>query len=106
MRLNTRQRRELKQQLGELLGHDCELLLFGSRLDDSAKGGDVDLLVKCSRPVERKAWTAARLAARAERVLDGRKVDVLLIDPLTPLQPIHQAALAEGEVLRMPHRQD
>lgn len=96
MRLSDTDRRLLDRTLRETLGVDCEILVFGSRLDDAARGGDVDLLVQAAEPVARKAWTAALLAARAERVLSGRRVDVLLIDPESRLEPIHQSALAQG----------
>lgn len=58
----------LKSQFARELGVDCEVLLFGS----------------------------PRLAARAERLLGGRRVDVLLLDPSTDVQPVHAAALATG----------
>ena len=81
------------------LGADCELLLFGSRIDDNRRGGDVDLLVRSPRPLQRKVWLAAHLAARAERLLEGRRVDVLLLDPTTAAQPVHDAALLTGVAL-------
>ncbi len=31
--------------------------------------------------------------------LGGRKVDVLIKDPMTPLQPIHRQAIAHGVTL-------
>jgi predicted nucleotidyltransferase len=96
MRLNPLQRSALRQEFARELGADCPVLLFGSRLDDAARGGDVDLFVQSPRPLERKVWLAARLAARAERILDGRSVDVLLVDPNTQLQPVHDVALRTG----------
>ncbi len=96
MRLSDHQRQLLKDHVVKVLGSDCELWLFGSRTDDTARGGDVDLLVRCHHPLERKLLLAARLAARAERLLDGRKVDLILMDPATPTAPIHDAALAHG----------
>ena len=99
MRLSTAQRLALKQRFSDELGPDCEIRIFGSRADDGARGGDVDLLVQCPRRLDRKVWLAARLAAGAERLLEGRKVDVLLVDPDTSLQPVHQAALRDGIAL-------
>ena len=99
MRLSTAQRLALKQRFSDELGPDCEIRIFGSRANDAARGGDVDLLVRCPRRLERKVWLAARLAVSAERVLDGRKVDVLLVDPETALQPVHVAALRDGIAL-------
>ena len=99
MRLSTAQRLALRQRFADELGPHCEIRIFGSRADDAARGGDVDLLVQCPRRLNRKVWLAARLAASAERLLEGRKVDVLLVDPDTLLQPVHRAALREGIVL-------
>lgn len=99
MRLSTLQRVALRQRFADELGPDCEIRIFGSRADDKARGGDVDLLVQCPRPLNRKVWLAARLAASAERLLEGRKVDVLLVDPDTVLQPVHRAALRDGIAL-------
>lgn len=99
MRLSNEQRIALKAHFFHELGADCEVLLFGSRVDDNQRGGDVDLLVRSPHPLPRRAWLAARLAAHAERLLGGRRVDVLLLDPVTKLQPIHAAALATGLAL-------
>jgi len=44
MRLSKEQVEVLKNRL-KLLSPDAELYLFGSRVDDNAKGGDIDLLV-------------------------------------------------------------
>ena len=99
MRLSIDQRLILKQRFSDELGLDCEIRIFGSRADDGARGGDVDLLVRCPRRLDRKVWLAARLAASAERALEGRKVDVLLVDPDTLLQPVHYAALRDGVLL-------
>ncbi|MCI4429680.1 MAG: nucleotidyltransferase domain-containing protein [Burkholderiales bacterium] len=99
MRLSTEQRLAVKAHFSHEVGADCEVLLFGSRTDDEHRGGDVDLLVRSPRPLQRPVWLAARLAAYAERLLGGRRVDVLLLDPATKLQPIHAAALATGVVL-------
>jgi predicted nucleotidyltransferase len=99
MRLSTAQRLALKQRFSDELGSDCEIRIFGSRANDAARGGDLDLLVQCPRRLERKVWLAARLAVSAEKLLGGRRVDVLLVDPETSLQPVHHAALRDGIAL-------
>ena len=96
MRLTPQQHRLLKEQITGELGEDCQILLFGSRTKDDARGGDVDLLVRSPRPLQRKMWLESLLAARAERIFGGRRVDVLLLDPATHLQPVHRAALETG----------
>lgn len=99
MRISTEHRQALRQHFCDALGERCEVLVFGSRLDDAARGGDVDLLVRSPEALQRKEWLASMLAIQAQRLLGGRQVDVLLVDPLTPLEPVHKAAIATGVAL-------
>jgi predicted nucleotidyltransferase len=73
--------------------------LFGSRLLDDARGGDVDLLVELPDAVEQPAMLAARLSTRISRAMDGRQVDVVLLAPNLRRLPIHDIALREGQPL-------
>ena len=73
--------------------------LFGSRLDNDARGGDIDLMVDFENPVENPAVLSARLAVRVSRAVCNRKVDVILHAPNLMSSSIHQIALDEGVVL-------
>lgn len=73
--------------------------LFGSRLDDAVRGGDIDLLVSLSRTIENPALLAARLSALLTRALHGRHVDVLLSAPNLKTLPIHVIAVRDGALL-------
>jgi len=73
--------------------------VFGSRLDDSGHGGDLDLLVEFAEAVENPALLSARLSAKISRVMSGRKVDVLLSAPNLQRLPIHEIAFQEGQLL-------
>lgn len=99
MRLSNDQIRRLKKLVAEELGESARLRLFGSRLDDDAKGGDIDLLVELTDPVFDPAPLVARVAVRASRAMDGRKVDVVLLAQNLQRLPIHEAALRQGVVL-------
>jgi predicted nucleotidyltransferase len=81
------------------LGEEAQVRLFGSRLDDSAKGGDIDLHVSVNKPLPDWVWETAQLASRLERLLDGRKVDVRLIDSSQEALPIDRIAMQEGVLL-------
>ena len=50
MRLTPAQIDTIKSTAQALLGEDVQVTLFGSRVDDSAKGGDVDLYVEALQP--------------------------------------------------------
>lgn len=96
MRLSPQQRDAIIRTTADLVGVDARVRLFGSRRHDHLRGGDIDLLVECPQPVDRPVWLAAQITARLQRSLGERKIDVLLIDPCTVLEPVHRVALAEG----------
>lgn len=96
MRLDDPHIRPLNRLVHEEAGAEARLRLFGSRLDDQARCGDVDLLVEISGPIADPACLAARLAARAGRLLDGRSVDVVLSAPNLKRLPIHDTAFRTG----------
>jgi predicted nucleotidyltransferase len=99
MRLTPDQSRAIVAAAAELAGTDARVRLFGSRLRDELRGGDIDLLIECPRPVARPVWLAAQITARLQRALGERKIDVLVIGPDTALEPVHRAARAEGVLL-------
>lgn len=73
--------------------------MFGSRVHDDARGGDVDLMLELDDPVDEPAQLAARMAARVSRNMHGRQVDVLIKAPNLAHLPIHTIALSEGVLL-------
>lgn len=96
MRLSPHQQRVIRETAHELLGPDARVRLFGSRLDDSARGGDIDLQVEVQHPVYRPARTAAELAAALSRRLSGRRVDVVIAAPNLRRLSVHDVAAREG----------
>lgn len=99
MRLSPADRENIVQVTTQVAGRLANVRLFGSRANDALRGGDIDLLVSLPQPIEHPALLSATLAARLERALGGRKVDVVLQAPNLAEQPIHRIALAEGILL-------
>ena len=99
MRLTDEQMKAIRQSARQIGGELARVRVFGSRLDDSARGGDLDLMLELPEPVDNPALMAAQLAARASRVLHGRKVDVLISAPNLMRLPIHDIAFQEGQLL-------
>lgn len=96
MRLLPGYQSTITETAQQVFGDGVSVWLFGSRLDDVAKGGDVDLLVKLEAPQADSAALASRYNALLQIQLGLQKFDVLVIDPGTQLQPIHRQALAQG----------
>ena len=98
MRLTEAEIDGIKTAAREWFGAPVPVRLFGSRIDDSKKGGDIDLLVET--PPGRATFSdEIGLAARLDVHLGERKIDILLVEPGQPLDPMQQIAMRDG-VLR------
>ena len=99
MRLTPAQIDTIKSTAKAVLGEGAQVTLFGSRVHDEQKGGDVDLLVEVSQAIADPAVLAARLSSRVSRSMHGRRVDVVLKAPNLMEQPIHRIAAHQGVAL-------
>lgn len=77
MRLSEQQRTEIVSAVRQAFGSDSRVWLFGSRIDDTARGGDIDLYVE-SAISDAEQVVEARLGvlARLHRQLGERKIDM------------------------------
>ncbi|WP_219999945.1 hypothetical protein [Halomonas sp. LBP4] len=67
MRLTDTQRQTIQHIVTDELGPGATVRLFGSRRDDSARGGDI--VVELDAPVEHPAQLSARLSVRIMRAI-------------------------------------
>lgn len=66
--------------------HDIfQIILFGSRVDETLKGRDIDLLIEMKNTVKKPIDIITKVAARLYIGLE-QKVDVLFIVPVTQKQ--------------------
>lgn len=70
-----------QQILGAQLG---SVKLYGSRADLTKKGGDIDLLVECTGPIDDKWAMVQRLRQEICKHLGEQKIDIFLVstDPI------------------------
>ena len=80
MRLSAVERRAVESASRETLPAGARVLLFGSRVDDKRRGGDIDLLVELPGPLsaEEAVERRTRFTARLYRLLEERRIDVLM----------------------------
>lgn len=95
MRLNSTELKAVRSIIGALdpVGR---LYLYGSRADDTRKGGDIDLYLEASRPIDLK--TRLNTQYRLELACDTH-VDLLVKNPDQVAQSMHQIAIERGVLL-------
>jgi predicted nucleotidyltransferase len=100
MRLTVQQVLAIKQAVSSVLGDEsARITLFGSRLDDAAKGGDIDLLINTCIKQRNCASMASKIMAGLQVKLGDQHIDILLVDPATAILPIHEYAIEQGVIL-------
>ena len=60
MRLDDKIKQFLKQAIGEKIP-GAKLYLFGSRTNDAALGGDIDIMILTTYPVDKKIFRTIRV---------------------------------------------
>lgn len=96
VRLSEMEIAAIQESVKALLGDDASVYLFGSRARGDAKGGDIDLLVETKKSLPNRVVSACRLTSELQMRLGDQKIDLILIDATTPLQPIHEIARQTG----------
>lgn len=98
MRLSTKQIETISRTVSNLLGAGSATYLFGSRLDDAARGGDVDILVVTEHRPSR--LEKARVRMELEKRLE-LPVDIVFMvhgEEPTPFQAIAMAGATPLEI--------
>ncbi len=105
MRLSERERSAISDAATETLPSGTRVSLFGSRADDTRKGGDIDLLVEMQQSIPAAEWIAqrSRFVAHIWQRLGERRIDVVWakqseIDERPIVQQARKAAIPLAEV--------
>ncbi len=96
MRLSSRSTSIITTLAQKHFGADASVYLFGSRADDSARGGDIDLYIEVPKELSDKFRTTNAFNAELQRMLGEQKIDVIVRDGNTVLLPIHVEARTHG----------
>jgi hypothetical protein len=106
MRLNPEQIAVIKSTVARIVPAEelSGVRLYGSRVDDAKRGGDIDLLIDLAKPTENQAELRAQVSTQIElgitRALGASpKIDVLLRAPNLKDLPIHDVAMRHGVAL-------
>jgi len=96
MRLNEYEIESIKQCADKVFGNNVKVYLFGSRVNDDKKGGDIDLYIEtedCHCLYDEKIQFLVELDKR----IGKQKIDVVI--SRDKKSPIEQSALKNGIVL-------
>lgn len=101
MRITETERRTILDAAGRHFGPEVRVYLFGSRVDDTARGGDIDLYLErvdldAAAVLERKLGMRAELHA----ALGEQRIDLVVQRSGGPELPIHVVARRSGVELR------
>lgn len=99
MRLTENQRESIKSVVTSVIGEASRVWLFGSRVDDSKRGGDIDLLIETEAVVPGRVGALCQLEGALVVRLGNRKIDVLLKGASTADAPIYYADRQTGVLL-------
>ena len=76
MRLSKREIEAILQVAEDIYGTDVKVYLFGSRVDDSRRGGDIDLLVRTTS-AKKGILDRVRMASRIKSLIGDQKIDII-----------------------------
>ena len=101
MRLSDHQASIIRTAVTRHFGSGARVILFGSRVDDRQRGGDIDLLIQTDQ-TDVAAMTRAEIAllVQLNQQLGEQKIDILLDYPTrTHRPPIFSIAEQQGILL-------
>lgn len=78
MRVTDFEREEIVRQGKRCFGQKVRITLFGSRIDDSRRGGDIDLLIEGGGEQEGAFDRKVRFLAAVKSKLGDQHIDVVL----------------------------
>jgi predicted nucleotidyltransferase len=98
MRISPAQTRLILNCVHAQFGDDADVLLFGSRLDDNVRGGDVDLFVESAAPATVRQRALATMALEDALNLP---VDIVVRQRGTPGSAFARSVRAQAQALRV-----
>ena len=95
MRLLPREVEAIRAAVREVVGPTARILLFGSRVRDDLKGGDIDLFVEVE-PGQASIANEQRLRDRIAPAVEDLRTDVILHERGAAFTPLERIALRDG----------
>ncbi|MDB5713931.1 MAG: hypothetical protein JWO15_1328 [Sphingomonadales bacterium] len=97
MRLTAGEVDAIKAAVADIFGTNAVVRLFGSRVDDARRGGDIDLHITLATPASGDA--NGRFLLALMRTIGEREIDVIYSYVGAPPRPVDNSAFSRGIVL-------
>jgi len=97
LRLTEWEKTVLTTTLHCFFGKDAIITLFGSRVDDTKKGGDIDILVEVDMPYEKMFRNKLRAISDIQLKMGDRKIDLVTFSPASAGIQLLPAIVAEAK---------
>lgn len=99
MRLTDTQKSVIREEVQRHFGACARPLLFGSRVMDDARGGDIDLYIEAEGDPRETLARELKLYAALQRRLGEQRIDLVVHRAGSPLRPIDREAQDTGIAL-------
>jgi len=96
MRLTKEQQQIIKQSVKAEFGNEANVWLFGSRVNDARRGGDIDLYIEVNSQKLDLLQAELRLYANLIKKLGDQQIDIIVYQAGMPSKQIHEQAKANG----------
>jgi len=97
MRLSEETKDRIIEYAKKHFGENCKIYLFGSRVHDDKKGGDIDLFVETFK--KSSIEIQMNFLRDIYKNVTQRKIDLIVKDPLNKEKTIYYTAKKEGILL-------
>jgi len=94
MRLSSSQCAAVKAVIQQSLGVNSMVWLFGSRVSDLSRGGDIDLYIEPEKSCGIKE--KLRLMTKIQMIVGLRKIDLIVKTDASNSRSIYETAKSEG----------
>ncbi len=94
MRLTDFEKKTIVELAQKYFGSDTRVYLFGSRVYDNEKGGDIDLFLETDKEQDKAA--EMEFLTKYRRLVNERKIDLIVKTPSSTYRPIFDTAKSQG----------
>ncbi len=97
MRITRKEKENIIRYAKKYFGADVKMYLFGSRVDDKKKGGDIDLFLESK--IDINMYEQIEFLKQLYLHITTRKIDLVIKSPSKKDRPIYHTAKKEGILL-------